>query len=176
MKSRVVYREVQRLTQFWIWLIVAGVAILMWIGFVQQIILGKPFGDKPMPDAMLIVSWMLFGIIFPAVMFGLVKLIVEVRDQGENSGIYVKFLPFHPKYRTFSLREITRHEPIAYNALQRFGGWGVRINLKGETAYNMKGNQGIELVVNGKTVVIGTQRPEAFKRALDEVMSQQSKQ
>lgn len=171
MKSRTVYREVQRPGQLWIWLIVAGIAVLMWIGFVQQIILGKPFGDKPMPDGMLIVGWFVFGVIFPMVMFGFVKLIVEIRDAGADSGIYVKFMPFHLQFRTFLLREMTRCEQITYNAAQRFGGWGIRINLKGETAYNMHGNQGIELEVNGKTVVIGTQRPDAFKRAMDEVMS-----
>lgn len=63
-RSGVIYREVQRMRQIWVLLLIVPMAILMWYGFVQQIILGVPFGDKPAPDIVYIVLWFIFGIAF----------------------------------------------------------------------------------------------------------------
>lgn len=49
----------------------------------------------------------------------------------------------------------------------RFGGWGIRINFKGERAYNMGGNQGVELgLTSGSVVVIGSQKSNELEKAL----------
>lgn len=162
-RDNVTFREIQRPRQYWWQLLVLLIAILIWYGFIQQIILGIPFGDKPAPDAMLVVLWVLFGIVFPVIMLGMIKLTVEVR----HDGLYVRFMPFHINYRKFLFSEIEHYELIRYNSVQRFGGWGIRQNLNGETAYNMYGDQGLLLRLNNRTVVIGTQRPDEFKQAMD---------
>jgi len=53
--SSLLYREVQRFRQFWIWLLVIAVSLITIWGMVQQIVLSKPFGNNPAPDIVLIV-------------------------------------------------------------------------------------------------------------------------
>ncbi|BBI35497.1 hypothetical protein KCTCHS21_48960 [Cohnella abietis] len=134
----------------------------MWYGFIQQIIIGVPFGDKPAPDAVFVALWFVFGIVFPIFMLK-IKLIIEVRDDG----LYIRFMPFHIRYKQFLHKDIEHYESIIYSSFERFGGWGIRTNLKGETAYNMNGKQGLEFKLRNQTVVIGTQKPKELQRAMD---------
>lgn len=142
MKS--LFREVQRPRLIWWWIIVLFLAAIMWYGFIQQIILGIPFGDKPAPDWMMVAIWVIFGIIFPLVMLVWVKFMIEVREDG----LYVKFSPFHFQYRVFLFKDIKHYKLIEYSSLKRFGGWGIRINLEGERLYNLSGNEGLQLTLN----------------------------
>ena len=164
-KNKVIYREVQRPRSIWWWLLVLAIAILMWYGFIQQIIFGIPFGDKPAPDVAMVILWLIFGITFPITMLGMVKLIIEVREDG----LYIRFMPFHIEYRKFLYKDIKQYEPIIYSPLKRFGGLGIRMNLQGETAYNLNGKQALELKLRNQTVVIGTQKPDEIKKAMDSI-------
>lgn len=40
--TNVLFHEEQRFRQWWIWLLVLGVAALQWWGYVQQIVLDRP--------------------------------------------------------------------------------------------------------------------------------------
>ncbi|UYX50035.1 DUF6141 family protein [Bacillus thuringiensis] len=162
-QERIIFREVQRPQQIWAWILILGIAALMWYGFIQQIILDTPFGDKPAPNGVLIALWLFFGIAFPVLMLGVLKLIIEVREKG----LYVRFVPFHFQYKQYLFKNIRHYESITYSPLKRFGGWGIRFNLKGEKAYNMNGKKGIELKLKYNTVIIGTQKPDELKKALD---------
>lgn len=161
-QEHVVYREVQRPRQIWIWILVIGIAIMMWYGFIQQIILDIPFGDKPAPNGVMIVLWLFFGVIFPVLFIGIMKLIIEVRE----GGLYIRFIPFHFQYKQYLFKDIQHCESIIYSPLKRFGGLGIRFNTKGEIVYNMSGNQGVELNLRNKTVVIGTRRPDELIKAI----------
>ena len=138
---------------------------MMWYGFIQQIFFGIPFGDNPAPDVMMVILWITFGIAFPIIMLGMIKLIIEVRDDG----LYIRFMPFHIKYRKFLFKDIQHYEPIIYSPLKRFGGSGIRFNLQGETAYSLNGKHGLELKLRNQTVVIGTQKPHELQKALDSI-------
>lgn len=161
----VIFREVQHPRQLWLWILISGLAILVWYGFIKQVILGVPFGDKPASDTVLSVLWVVFGMILPlGLLLGLFKLITEVRKDG----LYVRFRPFHFHYKSFLFKDIVDYSSITYNSLARFGGWGIRINFDGETAYNMSGDKGIELKLRGnKTIVVGSQDPDQLIKALD---------
>ena len=102
------FREVQRPQQIWVWILVLGIAIMMWYGFIQQIIFGIPFGDKPAPNMMMVILWIMFGIAFPIIMLGMIQLITEVRDDG----LYIRFMPFHIECRKFLFKDIQHYEPI----------------------------------------------------------------
>ncbi|MFS0749948.1 DUF6141 family protein [Oceanobacillus sp. 1P07AA] len=169
MNDKVVYREVQRQRQFWVWAIVLLCTAIMWYGFIQQIIFGVPFGNNPASDGTMIVIWVIFGVIFPVVMLGFSKLTTEVR----HDGIYIRLSPFHIRYKQFLFKDIYDYKSITYSPIKQFGGIGIRINMKGETAYNMYGKKGIELKFKYETVVIGTQKPDEFKEALDVVCNKQ---
>lgn len=119
------FREVQRMKQWWLWLLVLGTAGLMWYGAFQQLILGIPFGDKPAPDLVLIIFWLLFGIGLPY-FIGMHKLTTEVRDKH----LYVRFSPYHnSKGVIIPFDEILSCESVTYNPISEYGGWGILLGL-----------------------------------------------
>ncbi len=48
------FREEQGFRQWWIWLILGLVVAVQWWGFIQQIVLGQPWGNKPAPDWLMV--------------------------------------------------------------------------------------------------------------------------
>ncbi|KOO46103.1 DUF6141 family protein [Priestia koreensis] len=162
-KANVRYREIQRPRTLLLWVPMLAVALLMWYAFIQQVFFGNKVGTNPASNGTLIVLWVVFGIIFPVVFLGLLKLVTEVRDDG----LYIRYVPFHIHYKVFLFSEITSYKPITYSPLKRFGGWGIRFNLQNEIAYNMSGNSGMEIQFQQHTIVIGTRRPDELKKAID---------
>lgn len=124
------FRGVQRFRQWWIWLIVYAIAVLIWWGFVQQIILGQPWGTNPAPDWMMWLTWLLFGIGFP-IFFHSLRLVVEVRD----GGVSVRYRPLSS--RRFRFSDIARCEARSYKPLKEYGGWGIKGWSLNRMAYNL---------------------------------------
>ncbi|MGG5765675.1 MULTISPECIES: DUF6141 family protein [Bacillus cereus group] len=102
-QEHVIFREVQR-SPIWVWILILGIAILMWYGFIQQIILDTPFGDKPAPNGVLVVLWLFFGIVFPVLMLGVLKLIIR---SVKKVFMFVLFLFIFNISSTFSKIYIT---------------------------------------------------------------------
>lgn len=94
-KADVLYREVQRFREVWIWILTLGVAAIFWYGFIQQIVFDVPFGENPAPDAVMVLLWLGFAIGFPVLMLWTTKLVTEVR----RDGLYIRFTPFHLRWR-----------------------------------------------------------------------------
>ena len=44
------FQEVQKFTPWWLWVLLIGIGFIPVLEIYQQLILGQPFGDKPMPD------------------------------------------------------------------------------------------------------------------------------
>ena len=161
--TNVLYREIQRPRNVLWWVFILAETVFMWYWFMKQIIFGIPVGDNPAPDVLTIIAWLVFGIAFPVLMLGVLKLTAEVREDG----VYLRYAPFHFRYKQFLFKKIRHYESMTYSPIKRFGGWGVRLNFDGETAYNLSGKEGIKIEMQYETVVIGTQRPEEFKKAMD---------
>jgi hypothetical protein len=156
----VAFREVQKHRQVWVWLIVFGAALLMWYALVQQIILGQPFGTKPGPDWMIWLFWLLIGIGLP-LLFLYMKLIVEVGDDG----VHIRYVPFVSRLIPFE--EIEGHEARSYKPIREYGGWGIRWWGGQRRAYNVSGDQGVELKLrSGDRIMIGSQRADALAEAI----------
>lgn len=155
------YREIQQFRQVWIWAIVIVIAGLMWYVSVRQLLLHRLFGDRPMPDILLVILCFIFGIGLPALfLFG--KLVTEVR----NDGIYVRFIPFHRSFHKIAFNELKRYEVRTYRPIMEYGGWGIRYGSSGK-AYNVSGKHGVQLeLLNGKRLLIGSQQPEELLRAM----------
>ena len=71
--EKIYYREEQRFSQRWLWMVLAIIAVLFTVGFVKQIVFKVPFGDKPMSDYQLLIIWVISSIVMP----GLFYLIVS---------------------------------------------------------------------------------------------------
>ncbi|HNQ82220.1 MAG TPA: hypothetical protein PLW31_05410 [Bacteroidales bacterium] len=168
--SRVLYKEIQRFNQWWIWLI-----ILLLSGFwiwqlVQQIFMGIPFGDNPAPDFVVI----LLGL-FPLGALLLFRFMI-LETVIDEQGVKYRFKPFQRKPKLIKPEDVKTYEVKKYNPVMEFGGWGVRYGLKG-TAYNVKGNMGAQFdLKNGKRFMLGTQNPDALRYALNKLFAKTDRQ
>jgi hypothetical protein len=127
--------------------------------------MGKPFGNNPASDSMLIVITIIFGFGFPVFMYK-INLTTEVREDG----LYFRFFPIHQSFRKINLEDITGYNVETYRAVIDYGGWGIKHGRKGQ-AYNVSGNRGVQLhLSNGKRVLVGSQRPEELAEALKSVL------
>lgn len=156
---KAVFKEEQKFTQWWLWILLTGIGLIPIYGIYKQLILGEKFGDNPMPDIGLIIFFLIvFGII---VFIGSMKLTTEI-DQYD---IKIQFYPLLKKH--FKWSDVKFAEVVNYGFV---GGWGVRFWPKYGTIYNIKGNIGLAFELhNGKKFVIGTQKESDLKFFLEKL-------
>ncbi len=162
------YTEEQQYRQGWVWGLLIATCLLMTgmfgYGMVQQLVLGKPWGDRPMSDTALIItgsSTILFVVLI-AWMFLVLKMITEVREDG----VYIAFVPITT--RRVGFEEIETCEARTYRPIREFGGWGIKFG-RGGRAFNVSGNRGVQLkLIDGTRFLIGSQRPEPLAAAINE--------
>lgn len=160
------FYELQRFTQRWIWgllifllLIQAGV---FGYGLYQQLVLGQPWGDRPMSDMALILTSI--GIFLfsggMSYLFYSLRLITEVRPEG----LAIQFYPLHRKVIPY--HRIKSCQARSYKPIREYGGWGIKFGPGGR-AYNVSGDRGVQLVLDdGKRILIGSQRSDELERAI----------
>ncbi|MFN2160261.1 MAG: DUF6141 family protein [Anaerolineales bacterium] len=154
------FHEEQKISQWWVWMLVMIGIVLGWWGFFQQIVIGQPYGINPGPDWMVVLVWLLTGIGLPLFILS-VKLVVTV--SADSVEIY--FRPF--TRRVIPLEQIARFKARTYSPLGEYGGWGLR-GLGNNRAYNISGNCGVELVLkDGRIVLIGSRRAEELASAIE---------
>lgn len=170
-RNPVLFREVQKMDQMWIRIVVWVPVVFSWYGAYQQLFLRNPFGNNPAPDWMMLVLLLVLGVLFPLI-FDSLKMITEVRKDG----LYVRFHPFHLSFRSFPFKTVQSYNVMNYRPIRDYGGWGIRYGLKG-TAYNVKGNRGVLLeFAEGskvKKLMIGSQIPEKLSEAVRKAIKTQ---
>lgn len=98
-------------------------------------------------------------------------IILKLGTTIHSGGIGYRFSPFHRKIRNIRWEEIQNVYVRQYSPLGEFGGWG----LWGG-AYNVTGNMGIQIEFkNGKTLLLGTRKPEQARSAIHEFATQSLK-
>jgi hypothetical protein len=168
LQGSLLYREEQ--TFGWPWpgmfFVLMGVATFLaavvpfGFGMWQQLVLGKAWGDEPMPDAVLAVIGPLAVVmsLFPlaAVLFG--RLRVEVRTDG----IRIALLRFR-------CPQVLRREEVhaaTHTRIGPFGGWGASRH-GGRLVYRVAGSEGVLVeLANGGKIVIGSEHPRALQDAI----------
>lgn len=154
---KIEFKEEQKFTHWWLFLILIGIGILPILGIYKQLILGEKFGDTPMSD---------FGlIIFCVFTFGLIALFLFIRLKTEidQNEIRMNFFPFLKK--RVSWKEIKKVEIVTYGFV---GGWGIRLWTKYGTVYTIKGNKGLAIeLLNGKKYLIGTQKETELNKIVE---------
>lgn len=157
----VMFEEVQRFRQPWLWAVVAGIAALQWWGFVQQILLGIPFGSKPAPDGVMVILVLCFGIGLPLFFF-----LLRLETRAVPGELQFRFYPLHLRVRRVPLDEIAHVEAITYRPLADYWGWGIRWGRYGQ-AYTVAGNRALLVTLaSGRSFLLGSQKPEELEAAL----------
>jgi hypothetical protein len=157
------YTETQRFRQPWILAIIGLIALGAWVGFIQQVVRGKPFGDDPAPDWAVTLLTALLGIGLPA---ATVWLRMETEVYPDRVEVRMKPL----SHRVIPVSEIAGAAVRTYRPLRDYGGWGIR-GFGANRAYNASGDRGVQLVLtDGNRVLIGSQQPEALEAAIGAIL------
>lgn len=152
------YVEVQRFRQWWAILFGLLAAVPSWLVLAQ--LLSGDAGDTP--AWLIVLLWVLVGIGLPAGIL-LLKLETRVRP-GEIS---VGYPPF-PR-RVVSTDDIVEAHAQQIRPIAQWGGYGYRKNLRGGTAFIVRGRLAVELTLpEGRQLVIGTQEPVRLATAIAE--------
>jgi hypothetical protein len=142
------FEEKQRFTSWWLWTLLIGITLIPVYGIFQQIIMGTPFGDNPMPDYGLLL-FLLFMLLFMG-FFRILQLTTTITDES----IQIVFFPFVRK--EFKWEEIENLQLVNYGFV---GGWGIRSGTKYGTVYNTSGKTGLAIQLkNGEKLCVGTQK------------------
>ena len=152
-----IFKEEQRFTQWWIWLLFLGLNLFFFYGIYQQLILNIPFGSKPTSNSFLIITSFIF--LIATVFFFYLKLKTRI----DETGIYYRFSPIQSQFKKIKWDSIKSVRVLKFKPIVDYGGWGIKNN-----SYTVKGNTGILFEFkNGKKILIGTQKQDEVKRVLE---------
>jgi hypothetical protein len=165
MDSEILFTETQKFKQWWLWLILISINGLFLFGLFKQVNDRQPFGDKPMSDTALLITTEL------TILLTLLFINFRLDTIIKKDGIYVRFFPFHIKFKYYTWDNLTKSYVRQYSAITEYGGWGLRLGLFGKgQAYNVSGDKGIQLeFTNNKKLLIGTNKAEELTAVLKKI-------
>ena len=166
MDSKILFSEKQKFTQWWLWLLLWGMNSIFLYGIYQQVLLGIPYGDHPMSNAGL---WLTFGLmLLLSLLFWIAKLETNITKEC----IYVRLFPFQIKYRSILWSNVHKAYIRTYSPIKEYGGWGIRVGLsENGQAYNVSGNVGLQIeYTNGNKLLIGTQKAAALEKVISTIL------
>lgn len=156
-----VYKERQFFRNPIVLMLLLGIVAMSIWAMVQQIFLGKPFGNNPAPDSFVILFSILLLIFFSFFLF------IHQDTEINNVCIIIRMRPFGGK--KIYWKDIEKCYVRKYNPLLEYGGWGIRYGFGGKgMAYNLGGgNHGFQLeLTNGQKVLIGTKKQIELESAI----------
>lgn len=154
------FHEEQGLAQPRVRLAVATVPLIFLLLVIWQVILGHPWGRRPLSNASLI-----WWTIFSALIYWrlvTVKLVTELWP--DKLSIRMRGLL---RVRHIPLTQIVGVQVVTFDAARDYGGSGIR--TVGRTkAYLARGGSGVSLKLNlGSTVVLGSQRADTLAARIE---------
>ncbi|MGI6048644.1 MAG: DUF6141 family protein [Petrimonas sp.] len=152
-KRAIEFYEVQRMRQWWIWLVMIAVNVIFIWGCIQQLLLQKPWGTNPMNNVELII------VTASMILLNMMMFSTKLHTYINNEGVFVRFFLFHFRYKFFDWNNIETLQVKKYNSY-RAGGWGLKVTLDGTRYYTVSGNMCLSLILeNGRKIIISTKRP-----------------
>ncbi len=139
------FKETQRFTQWWLWVILLG----SWAAMLYAFWIEANF------DVISLISFSVFALGLP-ILFWQMRLMTRITEDG----VFVRFIPFHFKEQFYSWESIESAQVRTYSPLNEYGGWGIKYGFNGQgKVYNVAGDQGLQLVFkSGEKLLIGTQK------------------
>jgi hypothetical protein len=147
------FKETQRFTQWWLWLILFGTWAIMIFALLQEV--------NEINMSFFIGGFIGLGL---PIFFWQMRLVTRVT----SAGIYVRFIPFHFKEQFYPWDSIESAQVRTYDSLFEYGGWGIKYGFSGQgKVFNVSGDQGLQLVFkSGEKILIGTHKPEEIQAAV----------
>lgn len=165
------FKEQQRFDQWWLWVLLGTTdLIILYIfghGYYEQLLLGNPWGDKPMSDTgLILVSLFAFTVL---TMVNVLIFTTSLETRIDKRYIQYRYFPYVRRWKKVDRADLEKAYVRKYSPIGEFGGWGYRALLRGSNkALNIKGNMGLQLVFkDGKRLLLGTQKPGQLKEVLE---------
>jgi hypothetical protein len=176
--NKLYFREEQRYTQSWVWLLLLGSCAIsvipLWYGVYHQVSTGSSWGTSPITTDKLVVVSSIVTIFMAVIvwLFAVQRLETEITPEG---GSY-RYLPFIRKWRVISPEQIRSFSVGTYSPLGTYGGWGIRNGgSKTGKAYTISGNLGLTLfLADGTRILLGTRRKDALLHAMEKIVIRQN--
>lgn len=168
MKTKILFEEVQKQNQKWIWFLILALDATLIITFIQEIALGIPIGEETLP------IWFYIWLFASFVLATAFLFISKLKTRISTEGISIQYSPIHRKAIVIPKEDIEDCYVRLYRPIADYGGWGLRtaFNKKNGKAYNVSGNIGIQLELkNGKKILIGTRNSKEAKHAIHQFKS-----
>ncbi len=160
------YHEEQRFNSILMWLIIVvsfiPVNVIFLYGSYQQLIMGEPWGSKPMSDtALLTVTLLTFFVSLVLVWLAFnTVLTLEIKDKT----VVYRLAPLM-RQKTIHFSEIKDWQVRPIKPLSEYGGYGWRVTPTSR-AYILAGQHALIIEPqNGKKIAISTKNPEAVAAA-----------
>jgi hypothetical protein len=167
----ILYREEQKFALWLRWLVYISMSLAVLLT-VYALKIEYTQGSEEIYEILLAVVVGIGGPIILAFLFIILKLETEVRPDG----IYVRYLPFHIQFKRLAPEDLNEYYARRYRPIQEYGGWGIRCSFRSGKAYNVSGNQGVQLVFkNGKRLLIGSQRTQELETAIHSIVKNHKK-
>ena len=144
------FHEEQKPGQMWTVVAIAAVALVLVVVLPQAAVL-------PIRVVLLLLITLVVLVVLLAA-----RLVVDV----DREQITIRFRVIWPT-RRIAIRDVRRAYVLKYRPIIDYGGYGVRLGLKG-WAYNVSGNHGVLVETkNGSRLMIGSQRPNELEAAIE---------
>jgi len=177
MNEELEFQECQRCNRWWIILFAMFPGNLIFISLcIFQLVTGKPVGDKPMSDTMLIIVTIVFIVftVILTVIFFYLRLDTVINEDG----VYERMFPFQLKFGFTSWDNILDASVIKKKFKGKHRQWSIHHGFR-EKSFTTSGNMGLQLtlmnnnkiltLINNKKIFIGTQKPEEMTEFLDKL-------
>ena len=164
-ENDLIFREQQKFSLCFCVVLVCSVVVGI-------VIIGSVLAIQDSVDASVFVTAILGGIVAPIAIVALF-LLTSLETEVRSNALYVRLFPFHIRHRKIPAEDLSECYARTYRPILEYGGWGIRYSFrKGRgRAYNMTGNQGVQLVFkNGKRLLIGSQKPDDLAQAINSIM------
>lgn len=152
----------QKFDQFWLWFGL-GVSTL-----VTLVLIGNALKDEEE------LFWKIYGvsiILIVAVVFGGL-LIAKLQIYVDEDKIVYRFFPIYISWRDIQFDDIKHSSLATFDAVDEFGGWGVRKNKAGTRALIVKGNLGVKLdLKDRKPLILGMENEKIAQEFIDSIPS-----
>jgi hypothetical protein len=149
--ARPLFFESQRFSQWWVW-------ALLLIPMSLSVVVAVMFLRQPRSRGALLFP-MAISLVVPLMMATMRMSVVVTSER-----VTARFFPLR---RRIAIAEIASFRALTYT-LRDFGGWGIKWARDGSLVLNVSGNRAIRINRRrGKSLILGTQRPDEFAAALE---------
>lgn len=158
--EKVLFYEKQRLTQWWLWvLVVVAQLIPMFINFRKLYLAGLT--GKPEILFSTVGIWLLVFVLSLLLIYS-IKLETKITEQG----VYVRMFPLGFSFKFYPFSNMLAYYVRKYHPVREYGGWGYKGRYNNRSL-SIRGDRGLQLEFpNGNKLLIGTQKHKELLEVL----------